>query len=186
VRGARAPSSDGGQRGIRFRPIAFVCGAAAIAFLCSVTSCASKESKDTTPAITSFHYREILSTGGTPSPVTYVYGLGLISSTDANGNQLYYFGDALGSTRLTPGGDDYQYDAFGALQPGFSPGSQRFLFAGQQLDAKPKTSTGLYYMRARYYDPSIGRFLTPDPVHGSIQSGQSQNRYAYEQPDEPD
>ena len=37
--------------------------------------------------------------------------------------------------------------------------SQRFLYAGRELDAE----TGLYYNRARYYDPSIGRFISTDP-----------------------
>jgi len=40
-------------------------------------------------------------------------------------------------------------------------------------------STGLHYLRARYYDPELGRFLTRDPVCGSPNDPQSLNRYAY-------
>jgi hypothetical protein len=33
-------------------------------------------------------------------------------------------------------------------------------FAGREYDAE----SDFYYMRARYYDPSVGRFLSPDPL----------------------
>lgn len=38
--------------------------------------------------------------------------------------------------------------------------------------------TDLYYLRARYYDPSTGRFLTRDPTVGSPRAPQWHNRYA--------
>ncbi|MET1176132.1 RHS repeat-associated core domain-containing protein [Paenibacillus amylolyticus] len=37
----------------------------------------------------------------------------------------------------------------------------------------------LYYMRARYYDPKLKRFLNRDVIRGEIQDGQTFNRYAY-------
>jgi hypothetical protein len=37
----------------------------------------------------------------------------------------------------------------------------------------------MYYLRARYYDPAVGRFLTSDPHQGNPQSPQSLNKYAY-------
>jgi RHS repeat-associated protein len=40
-------------------------------------------------------------------------------------------------------------------------------------------ATGLTYMRARYYNPHLGRFLTVDPVGGKVGSSQSWNRYSY-------
>ena len=51
------------------------------------------------------------------------------------------------------------------------------LFTGEQLDDKAlgtgqTSADGLYYLRARYYDPEIGRFLSQDPVP-------SGNPYAY-------
>ena len=39
--------------------------------------------------------------------------------------------------------------------------------------------SGLYYMRARYYNAAIKRFINQDTVTGSIESSQSLNRYAY-------
>ncbi len=57
---------------------------------------------------------------------------------------------------------------FGATrsQSGASP--SYWLFTGEQRDA----DSGLYYLRARYYDPSMGRFPGRDPLPFF-------NRYAY-------
>ena len=48
------------------------------------------------------------------------------------------------------------------------------LFTGQRLD-----DTGLYYYGARYYDPTIGRFISPDTLVQSPENPQSLNRYSY-------
>ena len=47
-------------------------------------------------------------------------------------------------------------------------------FTGQRLD-----STGLYYYGARYYDPHIGRFISPDTIVPQPFNPQSLNRYSY-------
>jgi RHS repeat-associated protein len=47
----------------------------------------------------------------------------------------------------------------------------RFMFTGREYDKE----TGLYYYRARYYNPQIGRFLQTDPVG----YGAGMNMYAY-------
>ena len=48
-------------------------------------------------------------------------------------------------------------------------------YTGRELDP----DTGLYYMRARYYDAELGRFISQDPVVGLKDQPQSFNRYAY-------
>jgi len=48
------------------------------------------------------------------------------------------------------------------------------LFTGQRLD-----STGLYYYNARYYDPTIGRFISPDTMIPNPANPQCYNRYSY-------
>lgn len=47
-------------------------------------------------------------------------------------------------------------------------------FTGQRLD-----STGLYFYNARYYDPSIGRFISADTLVPSFANPQAFNRYSY-------
>jgi len=50
------------------------------------------------------------------------------------------------------------YDAYG--RPSAGGTNERYAFTGQQYDAR----SGLYYMRARYYDPAVGRFISEDPI----------------------
>jgi ribonuclease T1 len=65
-------------------------------------------------------------------------------------------------------------DPFGAIQQ--QSGSPfPFGFSGQQTDPE----TGLQYLRARYYDPSNGRFLSQDPLAGLLPNPLSQHRYVY-------
>ncbi len=73
--------------------------------------------------------------------------------------------DGLGSTTdLTDGSGNviagYSYDVFGATRSQSGAGDTDFRFTGEQLD----TQSELYYLRARYYDPSIGRFLSLGPI----------------------
>jgi RHS repeat-associated protein len=48
-------------------------------------------------------------------------------------------------------------------------------FAGRDFDSE----TGLYYFRARYYDPSLGRFTTPDPISGRLSEPASFHPYQF-------
>ncbi len=68
----------------------------------------------------------------------------------------------------------------GDIQSGVSSGGVNgmptdFGFAGQRYDS----STGLIYMGARYYDPALGRFISPDTIVQQRNDPQSYNRYAY-------
>ena len=79
--------------------------------------------------------------------------------------QTYHLYDGLGSvTDLTDDEGDvldgYTYDVFGALRSQSGSSANPWLFTGEQLDA----DSDLYYLRARYYDPAIGRFLSQDPL----------------------
>ena len=98
---------------------------------------------------------------------SYVYGPdGLpLEQIDADGDVLFFHHDQLGSTRaLTDESGQtvatFSYDAYG--NPTGSTGTQTtpFGYAGEYTEA----DTGLVYLRARYYDPATGQFLTRDPL----------------------
>ncbi len=60
--------------------------------------------------------------------------------------------------RLTNGSavtDTYSYDVFGAVRSQTGTSADYWLFTGEQRDG----DSGFYYLWARYYDPSIGRFF---------------------------
>ena len=68
---------------------------------------------------------------------------------------------------------EYAYDVFGSVRS-HTRSSTEWSFTGEHNDP-----TGLEYLRARYYDSAIGRFLSRDPVAGVTGMPQSLNRYAY-------
>ena len=80
-----------------------------------------------------------------------------------SGTTSYYQADGLGSlTSLsnTAGtlANTYTYDSFGNLTASTGSITNSFRYTGREFD----TDTSLYYYRARYYDPSTGRFLSGD------------------------
>ena len=54
----------------------------------------------------------------------------------------------------------YGGDAFAGTAEAVSTSGNPYRYTGRRLDAQ----TGLYYYRARYYDPKVGRFLQTDPI----------------------
>jgi len=65
---------------------------------------------------------------------------------------------------------DYQYGPFGhtvTVNPGPAPDLNFFTFLGKQGIIEDDRGAGLYYVRARYYDSTTGRFITEDPIANS-------------------
>ena len=60
----------------------------------------------------------------------------------------------------------YQYDAFGAVKTKTGTSDTAYRFTGELQDAQ--VARELYYLRARYYDPALGRFLGRDPFWASL------------------
>ncbi|MEW6008872.1 MAG: RHS repeat-associated core domain-containing protein [Candidatus Omnitrophota bacterium] len=94
----------------------------------------------------------------------------------------YFHSDHLGSSNVLTdqSGNQvalYEYSPFGEVSTRIeNPGSSiSYLFTGKELD----DSTGLYFYGARYYDPEIGRFITPDSIVQAPSDPQSLNRYSY-------
>ncbi len=78
-------------------------------------------------------------------------------------------------TRSATLASSYSYDAFGARIAPTPATTGRYGYTGGEID----TETGLVYLRARYYDPTLGRFISPDPFLGRLAEPITQNRYVY-------
>jgi len=90
----------------------------------------------------------------------------------------YYEADGLGTvTSLTATNgsiaESYTYDSFGNTTASTGTVRNYFQYTGREFD----TETGLYYYRARYYDPTTGRFLSEDPLR--LPFGSPLNFYVY-------
>jgi RHS repeat-associated protein len=114
-----------------------------------------------------------LSSDGTMTQLR-VLGLGNPIAIELNGTPYAPLHDHRGSTvclidlQSRSIFETYHYSSFGAIQ---EDASCPWQFAGKRLDPE----TGLIYFGARYYDPELGRWMTPDPA-GFIDGP---NRFAY-------
>jgi RHS repeat-associated protein len=111
---------------------------------------------------------------------SYTYGLERISQAQPIQGAWapsFYEYDGAGSVRkltnLAANGtvtDTYEYDAFGNAVNKTGATPNNYLYRGEQFDP----DLGLYYLRARYYNPATGRFLSVDPL-----ADEGQRRYEY-------
>ena len=118
--------------------------------------------------------------GGNNLKARYTHGVHIDEplAIKQGASQYYYHADGLGSiVNLTnaqgKSAQTYTYDSYGNVTPTGSV-SQPFAFTGREYDQE----TGLYYYRARYFDPKAGRFITKDPIGFR---GGDVNFYAYVQ-----
>ena len=121
----------------------------------------------------------LLETDGTgASIVSYVYGDDLISQKRALISYYHYDGQ-MSTRQLTDLAanvtDTYDYDAFGLLLQRSGSTFNSYLYTGEQYDP----NVGFYYLRARYYNPAIARFITLDAYRGSIYDPPSLHKYLY-------
>jgi RHS repeat-associated protein len=69
----------------------------------------------------------------------------------------------------------WRYRAYGDIAQSSGQSTPTILgYAGQLLDP-----SGLYYMRARWYDPASGRFVTRDLLNGTTSAPRAFNAFAY-------
>jgi RHS repeat-associated protein len=131
---------------------------------------------------------QLLETTSNGATTKYVYGpTGLpLEEILSNGSTYYFSHDNIGSTRVlsTSTGavaDTDTYGPYGAVLTSTGSVPNSLLYAGQYLDSV----SGLYYMQARYYDPSIGQFTTIDPISevtGQTYSYAANNPISYVDP----
>jgi len=112
--------------------------------------------------------------------VTYIpSGVELVAQ-QRSGTTQYYLLDGQGSTRIVTdnaGGvlNRYVYDAFGSIRGRNETISTTYLYTGQRFDQ----FTSSYYMRARSYDPKLGRFQSRDTAANAVDRTREHNRYVY-------
>ena len=104
-------------------------------------------------------------------------------SMERDGRIWYYIYDGHRNTRLLTNAagtvtDRYAYDACGNLLKKEGDTENDFLYTGEQYNA----NTGLYYLRARYMDPSTGTFISMDSYPGSLYDPVSLHKYLYANP----
>jgi len=111
----------------------------------------------------------------------YIYGIGLLAMVTNTGQVYTYHYNGTGSTVVMTSSSQgivnrYAYDAFGNITNQQEPVPQPFKYVGQYgVMTEPN---GFLYMRARYYDPKVGRFISEDPIGFA---GGDVNLYAYVQ-----
>lgn len=97
----------------------------------------------------------------------YIYGDGLLATVTSGGSYYCYHFDGTGHTvALTDATanvvNKYAYTPFGAIANQQETISQPFKYVGKYgVMTEPNS---LNYMRARYYDPNVGRFVSEDPT----------------------
>jgi RHS repeat-associated protein len=113
----------------------------------------------------------------------YTYGIQRISQNqiiDGAWTPSFYGYDGGGNVRQltnTAGAatDTYDYDAFGNKINSTGTTPNNYLYRGEQYDP----DLGLYYLRARYYNPLSGRFMSRDPWKGFQFDVKTLHKYLY-------
>ena len=114
---------------------------------------------------------------------TYTYGLQRINQNQPSSGTWtpsFYGYDGFGSVRqLTNSSgavtDTYDYDAWGNAVNTTGSTPSVYLYRGERYDS----DLVLYYLRARYFNPLSGRFLTRDPEGGDASKPVTLHRYLY-------
>jgi len=107
---------------------------------------------------------------GTSDTTWYIYaGEDRIARVDTGRQVSYYLKDHLGTTRAIIRDDGtvtdryYRYYAYGETESEQVTSNQEYKYTGKPLDTE--FNLDLYYFGARYYMPSLGRWMAVDPMH---------------------
>ena len=123
----------------------------------------------------------VLNEVGPDGNIDYVFGNSVISANSAS-YQYFHQYDGLGSTiNLTDSVGSpkasYSYDPWGKLILPFDPigTKDKYKYISEPLDA----DTGLSFLRERYYDSTVGRFVSRDGDPGDLLAPMTENSYLY-------
>jgi len=141
-----------------------------------------RSDKGNTAETTSYLYDRqhvILETRGSES-IRYARGINYIARIDNTDKLSYFMYNGHGDVVQTVSEDGeienrYDYDIFGNPTLTVESYLNSIRYAGEFYDSE----TGLYYLRARYYDPYIGRFISEDSYWGEDSNPLSLNLYTY-------
>ncbi|NJK65072.1 MAG: hypothetical protein HC921_22280, partial [Synechococcaceae cyanobacterium SM2_3_1] len=125
-------------------------------------------------------YAQVIEENQSHQPqVVNVYGSNLLIRK-INQNNNFYLADGHGSTRYLT--DDsgritaiYNYEAFGNIFDFSQEIDNPYLFLGERIDP----DINLYYLRQRYYDQVVGRFISRDPIREDPVLLEEWNPYVY-------
>ena len=126
-------------------------------------------------------YTQTLMEFGANGNTTNIYEYGAQRNSAAiNGTKGYYLYDGRGSVAGLTGSSGgsmitYRYDAYGNTTKSNNTLNNPYQYNAEYTDS----STGLQYLRARYYDSSQGRFTAKDTYLGTIPNPLSCNLYTY-------
>ena len=103
-----------------------------------------------------------------------------IARRDPNGNIVYYMADHLGTSRIVTNAsgsilDESDFYPFGGERVVTASSGNTYKFTGKERDIE----SNLDNFGARYNSSSIGRFMSPDPIAGTLANPQSLNKYIY-------
>lgn len=113
-----------------------------------------------------YHRGELLYERSEENQTSYYIGGGIEASQNCGKIHYYHHDEQLSTVLMTDSTgtilNHYQYDAFGQEVKKVEQIINRICYTGQQFDVQ----TEQYYLRARYYNPFIGRFLQEDSYLG--------------------
>lgn len=143
--------------------------------------------KSTNSKTVQYHYNmngEVIADGDASGNIksNYVWGpdRALVKKDISTGKDYYYLYNGHGDVIQivdTAGNvvNNYSYDEWGNILSKKETIDNPFKYAGEIFDDE----TGLYYLRARYYDPQIGRFINEDSYEGQVNNPLTLNLYTY-------
>jgi RHS repeat-associated protein len=136
-----------------------------------------KRVRKTVGGVSTLYVNQFYEKTGDNVTTSYFFG-GKLVAQRVNTALSYVHADHLGSTSVTTSSTGtvtgtLRYLPYGGTRSGSV--SIDIRFTGQRTD----DSTGLYFYNARYYDPELGRFVSPDTVVPVFGNPQSLNRFSY-------